>query len=137
MGLVFLAVYVATVGVATFLIKYAMDDLSPYQLNALMAFGMLATGIPAWWIAERTFSLPVRALPIGSVIGVLMGVGSIVYVLALNKLPAGLTAAAATSYVVIVIVLSRLVLAEEIGPLKGLGLALTLIGVAILSYENA
>jgi drug/metabolite transporter (DMT)-like permease len=54
-------------------------------------------------------------------------------VLALSKLPVSLTAAAATNYVVVAIVLSWLVLHEEMDPVKVLALALTLGGVAILS----
>lgn len=37
MGALFLAGYIGTVGVATFLLQYAMKDLSAYQINFLMA----------------------------------------------------------------------------------------------------
>lgn len=136
MGGVFLAGYVAMIGVATFLLKYAMKDLSAYQLNFLMAIGMVVTGTPALWLAERTFALPRNALPLGAAIGLMMAIGSILYVLALSRLPAGLTAVIAVSYVVVVLVLSRLVLHERLDALKIVGLALTIVGVAVLSFKT-
>jgi drug/metabolite transporter (DMT)-like permease len=135
MGALFLAGYIAMVGVATFLLKYAMKDLSAYQLNFLMGIGMLLTGVPALLVAEGTLALPRRGLPLGALTGLLMAVGSISYVLALAKLPAGLASAIGTTYVVIVIVLSRVVLHESFDAMKVLGLVLTLAGVALLSFK--
>lgn len=51
-------------------------------------------------------------------IGLLMALGSISYVLALSKLPVGTAAAISTSYVVLVVVLSRLFLGETLSWLK-------------------
>lgn len=136
MGAFFLAGYIAMVGVATFLLKYAMKDLSAYQLNLLMGIGMLVTGVPALWLAEGTLAMPRRALPLGALTGLLMAIGSISYVLALAKLPAGLAAAAGTSYVVVVVVLARVFLHESLDAVKVLGLLLTLTGVALLSLKS-
>lgn len=136
MGAFFLAGYIAMVGVATFLLKYAMKDLSAYQLNLLMGIGMLVTGVPALWLAEGTLAMPRRALPLGALTGLLMTIGSISYVLALAKLPAGLAAAAGTSYVVVVVVLARVFLHESLDAVKVLGLLLTLTGVALLSLKS-
>ena len=136
MGAVFLAGYIAMVGVATFLLKYAMKDLSAYQLNLLMGIGMLLTGVPALWLAEGTLAMPKRALPLGALAGLLMAIGSISYVLALAKLPAGLAAAVGTSYVVVVIILARVFLHESLDAVKILGLLLTLAGVALLSFKS-
>ena len=133
MGAVFLIGYIGLVGVATFLLKYTMKDLSAYQLNFLMSIGMLVTAVPALWLAERSFAIPRKGLPLGALAGLMMAVGSILYVLALSKLPAGLTAAVATTYVVVAIVLSWLILNEEMDAVKIAGLALTLSGVALLS----
>jgi drug/metabolite transporter (DMT)-like permease len=47
-----------------------------------------------------------------------MALGSISYVLALSKLPVGTAAAISTSYVVLVVVLSRLFLGETLSWLK-------------------
>lgn len=123
------------VGVATFLLKYAMKDLSAYQLNLLMGIGMLFAGVPAVLIAEGTLALPRRGLPLGALTGLLMAVGSILYVLALAELPAGLASAVGTTYVVIVAMLSRVVLHESFDAVKVLGLILTVAGVALLSFK--
>jgi len=75
-------------------------------------------------------------LPLGAPVGIMMALGSICYVLALAKLPVGVAAAISTSYVVVVVVLSRLFLGEEIGWMKGIGVALTVVGVALLSSKQ-
>ena len=136
MGALFLAGYIAAIGVATFLLKYVSDDLSPYQINFLMAAGMVVIGVPAVLIADGTLAMPRARLPLGITIGLLMAAGSILYVLAVSKLPVGLASAIATSYVVVVVVLSRLVLDESLTPVKIVGLVLTVVGVALLSYAG-
>ena len=136
MGWLFLWGYVVLIGVATFLMKYAMKDLSPYQINFLMAIGMLVTGIPALLLADKSLAIPAKGLPLGALLGLMMAVGSILYLLALNKLPAGLVAVIAISYVVIVIILSALILREGFDWAKVVGIALTLAGVSILTVRS-
>lgn len=48
---------VATIGAATFLLKCAIRDLGPYQVNPLMAVGMVVTGVPALWIAKGSLAI--------------------------------------------------------------------------------
>jgi drug/metabolite transporter (DMT)-like permease len=133
-GALFLAGYVVTIGVATFLLKYVSDDFSPYQINFLMALGMVLIGVPALLIGDGTLALPRQRLGLAALVGLLMAAGSVLYVLALQKLPVGPASAIATSYVVIVVVLSWVVLHESITPAKVAGLVLTLAGVAVLSF---
>jgi drug/metabolite transporter (DMT)-like permease len=136
MGALFLAGYVVVIGVATFLLKYVSDDFSPYQINLLMGAGMVVIGVPALWLAEGTLALPRTRLPLAALVGGLMAVGSIFYVLAISKLPVGLASAIATSYVVIVLALSWVVLHESMSIPKLIGAALTLAGVALLSWTG-
>ena len=83
-GFGFLLGYIVMVGVASFLEKFSMRQLSPYQINFLMAIGMLVTAIPALWIKEGSLAVPAKALPLGAPIGLLMAVGSICFVLSLD-----------------------------------------------------
>lgn len=136
MGALFLAGYVVVIGVATFLLKYVSDDFSPYQINLLMGAGMVVIGVPALWLAEGTLALPRTRLPLAGLVGGLMAVGSIFYVLAISKLPVGLASAIATSYVVVVLALSWVVLDESMSVPKLIGAALTLAGVALLSWTG-
>jgi drug/metabolite transporter (DMT)-like permease len=136
-GYVFLAGYVVLVGVASFLQKFTMKDLTPYQINFLMAVGMLITAVPALWWKQGDLSIPARALPLGAPIGLLMSLGSIAYVLALARLPVGLAVAVSTSYVVVVAILARLFLGEPLGWMKVTGIALTLAGIALLSWDQS
>src|SRR3977135_4581081 len=97
-GFAFLAGYIVLVGVASFLQKFTMKELNPYQVNFLMAIGMAITAVPALLMVQGNLAVPVKALPLGAPIGFLMAVGSIAYVLALSKLPVGNAAALPTTY---------------------------------------
>jgi drug/metabolite transporter (DMT)-like permease len=136
MGYLFVLAYVVLVGIATFLMKTGLKTLSPYQLNFLMGIGMLLTGIPALLIAHKTFKMPVKELPLGLLIGVMMAAGSIFYVLAFSKLNASVAAVLASAYVIVVIVLSWIFLKESMDAVKIAGLALTFIGVALLTLRS-
>jgi drug/metabolite transporter (DMT)-like permease len=135
-GFAFLAGYIVLVGVASFLQKFSMKQLNPYQINFLMALGMLVTAVPALLIKQGSLTVPTKSLPLGVPIGLLMALGSISYVLALSKLPVGTAAAISTSYVVLVVLLSRVFLGESLSWLKVAGILLTVVGVALLSWEE-
>jgi drug/metabolite transporter (DMT)-like permease len=66
----------------------------------------------------------------------MMAVGSICFVLALAKLPVGMATAISTSYVLLVVVLSRMFLNETISWMKLSGIVLTIAGVALLSWQQ-
>src|SRR5882762_1976545 len=136
MGYLFVLGYILVVGVATFLMKVSLKTLSPYQLNFLMGIGMLLTGIPALLIAHRTFKMPAKELPAGLTIGVMMAVGSILYVLALNKLSASVASVLAATYVGVVIILSWLFLKEGFDAIKILGILFTFVGALLLTYRS-
>jgi drug/metabolite transporter (DMT)-like permease len=135
-GWLYLAGYVVLVGGSSFLQKFAMKEVSPFQINFLMAIGMLVTAVPALWLQQGSLSVPLKGLPLGAPVGIMMALGSICYVLALSKMPVGVAAAVSTSYVVLVVLLSRIFLGEPLGWLKGIGIAFTVIGVAMLSWEQ-
>ncbi len=136
MGFIFVAGYVLLVGIATFLMKVSLKELSPYQLNFLMGLGMLVTGIPALLIANKSFKMPVKELPVGITIGVMMALGSILYVLALNKLTASVASVLAATYVTIVIILSWIFLREKFDAIKIIGIVLTFVGALLLTYKS-
>src|SRR6266513_283621 len=135
-GFGFLVGYIVLVGTASFLEKFSMKQLNPYQVNFLMAIGMAVTAVPALWVKQGSLMVPVKSLPLGAPIGLLMALGSISYVLALSKLPVGTAAAISTSYVVLVALLSRIFLGEELSWLKVAGILLTVVGVGLLSWED-
>jgi drug/metabolite transporter (DMT)-like permease len=135
MGYLFVLGYILLVGVGTFLMKVSLKTLSPYQLNFLMGIGMLVTGIPALLLAHRSFKLPAKEVPAGVTIGIMMALGSILFVLALNKLTASVASVLAATYVAVVIVLSWLILKESFDSIKILGIAFTFIGALLLTYR--
>lgn len=135
MGYIFVVGYILLVGIATFLMKVSLKTLSPYQLNFLMGIGMLLTGIPALLVAHRSFKMSAKELPVGIAIGIMMAIGSILFVLALNKLSASVASVLAATYVGIVIILSWIFLKESFDAIKILGITLTAIGALLLTYK--
>ncbi len=135
-GFGFLLGYIVMVGVASFLEKFSMKQLNPYQVNFLMAIGMAVTAVPALWIKQGNLTVPTKALPLGAPIGLLMALGSIFFVLALSKLPVGMATGISVSYVLFVLFLSWLFLSESMSWMKILGTLLTISGVALISWEQ-
>jgi drug/metabolite transporter (DMT)-like permease len=135
-GFAFLLGYIVMVGVASFLEKFSMKQLNPYQVNFLMAIGMVVTAVPALWLKQGSLTVPTKALPLGAPIGLLMALGSIAYVLALSKLPVGMAAGISTSYVLLVMLLSWWFLNESMNWMKIAGALLTIAGVALLSWQQ-
>jgi len=135
-GFGFLLGYIVLVGTASFLEKFSMKQLNPYQVNFLMAIGMAVTAVPALWIKQGNLTVPTKALPLGTPIGLLMAVGSIFFVLALSKLPVGMATGISVSYVLLVLFLSWLFLNESMSWMKILGTLLTISGVALISWEQ-
>src|SRR5207237_9242733 len=86
-GFGFLAGYIVLVGTASFLEKFSMKQLNPYQVNFLMAIGMAVTAVPALWIKQGSLTVPSKALPFAAPIGLLMALGSISFFLAFSELP--------------------------------------------------
>src|SRR5438105_14841829 len=135
-GFGYLLGYIVLVGTASFLEKYSMKQLNPYQVNFLMAIGMAVTAVPALWIKQGSLAVPTKALPLGAPIGLLMALGSISFVLALSELPVGMATGISTSYVLLVMLLSWLFLSEDMSWMKIAGALLTITGVALLSWQQ-
>jgi len=135
-GFGFLLGYIVLVGTASFLEKFSMKQLNPYQVNFLMAIGMAVTAVPALLIKQGSLTVPTKSLPFGAPIGLLMALGSICFVLALARLPVGMATAISTSYVLLVVLLSRVFLNESLGWIKFVGIGLTIAGVALLSWQQ-
>jgi drug/metabolite transporter (DMT)-like permease len=135
-GFVFLLGYILMVGGASFFQKVALKDLSPYQINFFMFVGMLLTAAPALLIVQKSLSIPMQGVPLGLLIGLLMALGSLSYVLAVERLPVSVAAPIASSYLVVAVVLSVLFLHEPMSGAKIIGLALTIVGAAVLSVVS-
>src|SRR5437764_9986917 len=135
-GFGFLLVYIVLVGTASFLEKFSMKQLNPYQVNFLMAIGMAVTAVPALWIKQGSLTVPAKALPLGAPIGLLMALGSISFVLALSELPAATANGISVSYGLLVMVLSGIFLNESMNWIKIAGTLLTITGVALLSWQR-
>lgn len=136
MGYLFILGYIIFVGVATFLMKVGLKTMTPYQMNFLMGIGMLLTGIPALLLAQKSFRIPTKEIPMGLAIGTMMAIGSIFFVLGINKLPASIASVLAATYVALVVILSWIFLKESFDVIKIAGIILTFIGALLLTYRS-
>lgn len=116
--------------------KVGLKTMTPYQMNFLMGIGMLITGIPALLLAQRSFKMPAKEIPMGLAIGIMMSIGSIFFVLSMNKLPASVASVLAATYVTVVIILSWIFLKESFDAIKVLGIILTFAGALLLTYRS-
>ena len=132
LGLSFLAIYILAVGTGSFLQKFVMGKVSPYQLEVITAIGMFIVSVPALFIVQRSH-VPIKSAPLALAVGLLFSIGSFVYVLAVSRLPVSIAAPVSTGYVVLAVALSAIFLKEQVTLVRGIGIVLTIAGVAILS----
>lgn len=130
----YIGAYVLLVGVASFVESPVGRGFSAFQLNALIRIGGLVVGIVAL-VAVHGLAFP-SSLPLlaGLGIGIIDGVGSICYCLALDYLTVSVVVACANLYLVVTVLLGIAILHEAITAWKIAGLVLTLTGVLFLSY---
>jgi drug/metabolite transporter (DMT)-like permease len=112
-----------------------LDDVSAFQINLAMGVAMLGISIPATLLAGDRFRFSARVIGVAALVAVMMAVGSLLYALAIARLPAGPTAAIATTYVVITFILSAVFLDERVDAIAIAGIVLTIGGVALLSLR--
>ncbi|MGI8825692.1 MAG: EamA family transporter [Chloroflexota bacterium] len=133
-GFSLLALYLALVGVSTFLEKPVLRQLDATQLNALQAIGMLVVAAAAL-IAVRESPKPGRNMA-GSVgVGAMIGLGSIFYFLGLTRLPISIAVGAANGYVVVTVLLSVLIGHAALTWSTRLAFAFTVAGVALFALS--
>lgn len=137
LSLGYVAVYVALVGVASFIEKPAGRGFGALQLNALIRAGSLAAAAVALVFAHGLVFPAASYLLAGLGIGLLTGTGSILYCFGLNYLPVSLVVTLSNLYIVITIVLGIVVLHEPITVLKIAGLTCTMAGVLVLGHSPA
>lgn len=133
LGIFFLAIYIFAVGLGSFLQKFVMGKVTPFQLEVITATGMFVISVPALLSAQKNLDLPIASAPLSILVGLLFSLGSFVYVLAVSRLPVSIAAPVSTGYIVVAVVLSAIFLREQITLFKAIGIVLTIIGVAILS----
>jgi transporter family protein len=137
LSLGYVAIYVALVGVASFIEKPAGRGFGAFQLNALIRAGSLAAAVAALAFAHG-FVLPAASYLFGGLgIGLITGIGSMFYCFGLDYLPVPLVVTLSNLYIVVTIVLGIVVLHEPITVLKIAGLTCIVAGVLLMGHSPA
>jgi len=129
----FVGIYVVLLGIATFLEKPALKHLDAVQLNVLVAVGAVVPSVIAVLVHGPVFAKARPSLS-GLGIGAVIGAASVFYFLGLRKLPVSVAAPVANTYILVTVLLAVLFLHDRITLVKGLGIALTLVGVTLLAW---
>src|SRR5262249_18411960 len=120
-----------------FIEKPAGHGFGAFQLNALIRAGSLLAAVVALVFAHGLAFPAATYLLAGLGIGLLTGVGSMLYCFGLNYLPVSLVVTLSNLYIVITIVLGIIVLHEPVTVLKVAGLTCIVAGVLILGHSPA
>jgi drug/metabolite transporter (DMT)-like permease len=130
----FIAAYTVLIAIASIIEVPIGRGLASVQLNLLIRLGSLAVAILALVIVHGV-TVPTGPIALAGLgIGLLTGVGSIIYCLTLIDLPLSLVVVLSNLYIVITCLLGMTLLHESVTVLKIAGLALTLGGVLFLAY---
>ena len=136
MALGFIGVNVVLEGLASFLEHPLSQKLDAFRLGAALRLGALIVAVAAL-LAGRGPAIPdLEPGLAGFGIGLILGVGSVFYCLALSRLAPWLAASVANGYVVVTILLGIVVLGEDLTWFASAGLALTFAGVVALSWRK-
>jgi drug/metabolite transporter (DMT)-like permease len=133
LSLGYVAIYVVLVGIASSIEKPAGRGFGAFQLNALIRAGSLAAAAVALVFVHGLAFPTARYLLAGLGIGLLTGVGSMLYCFGLDYLSVSLS----NLCIVITIVLGIVVLREPVTVLKIAGLTCIVAGVLILGHSPA
>jgi drug/metabolite transporter (DMT)-like permease len=129
----FIATYAVLIAVASVIEVPIARGFASVQLNLLIRLGSLAVATLVLVIVHGV-SVPSGPPALAGLgIGVLMGVGSILYCLTLIDLPLSLVVVLSNMYIVITFLLGITVLHEHFTALKIAGLVLTVAGVLLLA----
>jgi drug/metabolite transporter (DMT)-like permease len=129
----FIAAYTVLIAIASVVEVPIGRGLASVHLNLLIRLGSLAVAIVALVIVHGV-TVPTGPLVLAGLgIGVLTGVGSIIYCLTLIDLPLALVVVLSNLYIVITCLLGMTLLHEPVTALRIGGLVLTLGGVLLLA----
>jgi drug/metabolite transporter (DMT)-like permease len=132
----FIGINVVLVGLASFLEQPLSQKLDAFRLGAEPQRGALVIAVAAL-LAGRGPALPDYESGLAGIgIGLILGVGSAFYCLALSRLAPWLAASVANGYVAVTILLGVVVLGEDLTWFVGAGLALTFVGIVALSWRK-
>lgn len=136
-GLAWIGGYAVLIGVASFIETPLGRGFRSVELNVCIRAGSLVVALVGL-VAAHGLALPATGWAAGAVgIGLLTGVGSILYCIALIRLPIALVVTLSNLYLVVTVALGVVVLHEAMSPLTVAALACTLAGVVLLARPPA
>jgi len=137
LSLGYVAVYVTLAGVASVIEKPVGRGFGAVQFNALIRAGSLAAAAVALFFTPGPVIPAFPYILAGLGIGLLSGMGSLIYCFALDYMPVSLVVTFSNLYIVITIALGIAVLREPVTALKIGGLTCIVAGISLLAHSPA
>jgi drug/metabolite transporter (DMT)-like permease len=128
--MIYLLLYILVVSGASIAIKLVLNRITPLQLIMFEAAGMVIIAVIAF-IWQKALP-PKSTWLVGGIIGLAMASWSLLYVLAIDRLPLGLVLVLSNTYVVLSVIASVIFLNERFTLLQAIGIVFTLVGVTCL-----
>ncbi|HET9848589.1 MAG TPA: EamA family transporter [Candidatus Dormibacteraeota bacterium] len=136
-GLAYLAGYAVVAGTASFLEGPVGHRYQAFQLNALIRVGSLLTALVAL-LAAHGLAIPMTTATLAGLgIGVIAGVGSICYCVAVSDMPVSTVATLSNLYLVVTTLLGIAILGESVTVLKLGGIIAMIAGALLLDAAPA
>jgi drug/metabolite transporter (DMT)-like permease len=133
-GLILIAAYAVSSGTSSFLEAPLAGRRSALRLDAAVRLGALFLALLALLLGPGATYPGLRPMLSGLGIGILAGIGSVCYILALERWPVGPAASVADAYVVVTVVLGVVVLDEPLTWRIAVGLSLAVGGMLVLAF---
>ncbi len=134
MANVFIFLTVVLFGVGAFLGKFALKNAAPLYVYMFEALGTLTVAATAAFVFRKEASEALHNFSAwGYVFGILFGLGTVTFIMALKLKPASLVVPLTALYPLVTVVLSMLVLNETITLKSALGIVFAVIAVILLA----
>jgi uncharacterized membrane protein len=131
--LIYSLLAVFTWGVFGFLSKLGSEELSPTQMQSVFSVGIVAMSIPAWFRAKINRNSNKLGLFCGFCTGFLSVAANLAVFAALQSGKASLVQPVTGLYPLVTVTLATIVLKERINGVQGVGVAVAILALWILS----
>jgi bacterial/archaeal transporter family protein len=120
-------------GFWAFLPKIAIRYIDPYSAMVYQALGGILVGFGVLIFMKFKVQFNIPGFSYGLAVGLLGFIGAFLYLLAVSKGPLSLVAPISAMYPIFAILLSLIFLNEAVSPRQGVGIALSVVAMYLIS----
>ena len=130
-----IAIAIVAWGIAPLFAKVATSNIDPVMVSVVQTGLYIFLAPVSVWLLKPNTHINMVGSVAALAAGLIAALGSLAYLYALKKGQAGIVAACTSIYPVVTLMLSMVFMGEGFSVRKGIGIALTLCGVAVLALK--